>query len=177
MNYFTSDTHLGHKVIIKYRPQFKTQEEHDEAILSQIEKLTKRDILYVIGDFIFDSEKFEYYLERISKCPCRIKLVMGNHDSLKLYSQNIAKNIEIQLPLFSYKNMWITHCPIIPQEIRGRSGVIHGHLHGGVVKKYSYNPLSDYDELIKDERYFNVNLDNNNFKFVELETIKQYFNI
>lgn len=156
-NYFTSDWHLGHKVIIKYRKQFSTIEEHDEAIFKEMDKLKKRDILYIIGDFLFDCDNFENYLLRISKYPFRIKLVMGNHDSLKLYSQTIAKNIEIQLPLFSYKNNWITHCPIHPKEIRGRDKIIHGHLHG---------------DIIDDPRYFNVNLDNNGFKFVDFDYIK-----
>ena len=165
MNYFTSDWHLGHRVITKYRTQFKTIEEHDNAIFAEAEKLTKRDILFVLGDFLFDCDKFEHYLERISKLPCRIKLVMGNHDSIKLYSQTIAKNIEIQLPLFTYKSFWISHCPIIYQEMRDRFGNIHGHLHGDYVMN---------DNLI-DTQYFNVNLDNNNFKFVEFNELKNRF--
>lgn len=154
MLYFSSDFHLGHKNILKYRTQFKTIEEHDNAILNLIERLTKRDVLIILGDFIFDSDNYDYYIERINKAQCRIKLVMGNHDSLKLYKED---RFEIQLPFFSYKNIWVSHCPIHPQEIRGRYGNVHGHLHG------------DY---IDDPRYFNVNLDNNNFKFVSSETIR-----
>lgn len=159
-NYFTSDWHLGHKVITKYRSQFKTIEEHDNAIFAEAEKLTKRDIIFVIGDFLFDCDDFEYYLERISKLSCRIKLIMGNHDSLKLYSQTIAKNIEIQLPLFTYKSFWISHCPIHPDELRNRIGNIHGHLHNAT---------------LDDNRYFDVGLDKNNFKFINWEDIKEIF--
>ena len=159
-NYFTSDWHLGHKSILKYREQFKTVEEHDEAIFTELAKLNKRDILYILGDFLFDCENFEQYLERISKFPCRIKLVLGNHDSLKLYSQNIAKNIELQLPPFSMKNFWISHCPVHEQELRGRIANCHGHLH--------------FAEL-DDRRYFDVGLDKNNFKFVDFEEIKNIF--
>lgn len=159
-NYFTSDWHLGHRVITKYRSQFKTIEEHDNAIFAEAEKLTKRDIIFVIGDFLFDCDDFEYYLERISKLSCRIKLIMGNHDSLKLYSQTIAKNIEIQLPLFTYKSFWISHCPIHPDELRNRIGNIHGHLHNAT---------------LDDNRYFDVGLDKNNFKFINWEDIKEIF--
>lgn len=166
MNYYSSDFHLGHKSICKYRPQFSTPEEHDECVLQMMEKLTKRDILYVLGDFLFEGPKYKEYLERIKKMPVRIKLVMGNHDCIDLYKDCIGSNIEIQLPLFSHKNMWISHAPIHTQEIRGRLINIHGHLHGGVVM------LND----IQDRRYFNVNLDNNNFEFVHLDTIKQYVN-
>ena len=157
MNYFTSDFHLGHRVLVpKYR-NFSSQDEHDSLILDMISKLKKRDILYILGDFIFDSERYDYYIQQMNKMSCRIKLVMGNHDSLKMYKQDIAKNIEIQLPLFSYKNMWVSHCPIHEEELRNRDLNIHGHLHGGVIDS---------------DRYFNVNLDNNNFKLVTLDEIK-----
>jgi calcineurin-like phosphoesterase family protein len=160
MNYFSSDFHLGHKVITKYRPQFKTIKEHDNAIFAEAEKLTKRDILFILGDFLFDCDNFENYLIRISKLKCRIKLVMGNHDSLKLYTQQIAKNIEIQLPLFSYKNFWVSHCPVHPDELRGRIANIHGHLHNAT---------------LDDNRYYDVGLDKNNFKFINWEEIKEVF--
>ena len=162
MVYFTSDTHLGHKSILKYRPQFSTRQEHDEAILSLVSKLTKRDDLYILGDFIFDCPEFEDYLKAFSKMPVKIKLVMGNHDSRKLYSQEIAKNIEVQLPLFSYKQVWVSHCPIHPEELRNRHGNVHGHLH--------------YYEL-NDNRYFDVGLDKNDFKLVSLDKIKEHFKI
>lgn len=157
MIYFSSDFHLGHKVIVpKYR-QFESQDEHDSIILDQMSELSKRDILYVLGDFIFDSKKYDWYIEQINKMSCRIKLVMGNHDSLKLYKE---PKLEVQLPLVSYKNFWLSHCPMHTKELRGRIANIHGHLHG-----------SD----IEDDRYFNVNLDNNKFKFVPFEQIKESY--
>ena len=162
MNYYSSDLHLGHKNILKYRTQFKSLEEHEDTIINKILSLGKRDILYILGDFIFDCPKYEEYIEKISKKKCRIKLVMGNHDSLRLHKEDL---FEIQLPLFSLKNMWVSHCPIHPQELRGRQLNIHGHLHGDVVEKEIYNGY------FKDERYFNVNLDNNNFEFVKHDDI------
>lgn len=119
-------------------------------------KLNKRTILFILGDFLFDGSHFEAYLHRIAKFPCTIKLVMGNHDSMQLYTQTIAPNISIQLPLFSCKNTWISHCPIHPQELRNRDGNIHGHLHNSIVP---------------DLRYFNVNLDVNGYDFVPLTKI------
>ena len=167
--YFSSDFHLGHNAILKYRPQFKNIQEHDEAILSQIHALTKRDVLMILGDFIFASDRYDYYISELRKIKCRIKLVMGNHDSMQLYKESIPY-VEIQLPLFSYKNMWVSHAPIHPQEIRNRLGNIHGHLHSSVVEKSKiipvYGGVIHKNSSVPDERYFNVNLDNNNFKFV-----------
>ena len=150
MNYWTSDLHLGHRLIPKYRTRFKDMEAHDEYILTEMEKLGKRDILFVIGDFLFDGPHYSEYLKRIRKMQCRIKLVMGNHDSLELYKEINQKpqspegSIEIQLPLFSYKSIWVGHAPIHPTELRNRKGQIHGHMHL---------------ETLPDKRYFNVNLD------------------
>ena len=88
---------------------------------------------------------------------------MGNHDTKLLYSK-CPSNIEIQLPLYSHKNMWISHYPIHPQELRSRILSVHGHLHNDIIK---IDGKPDY-------RYFNVNLDNNNFKPVPFETITSY---
>lgn len=172
MVYMSSDFHIGHKVITKYRPQFSSMNEHNEYILNEMSKLTKRDDLFVLGDFIFDCPDFEYYLKQIAKMPLRVKLVMGNHDSLKMYKQDIAKNIEVQLPLFSYKNMWVSHAPIHPDELRNRFINIHGHLHGSVIQNNRFE-YTETDCSLVNERYFNVNLDNNNFKFVSLDIIKE----
>ena len=159
MVYFTSDFHLGHKVIIKYRPEFSSKIEHDEYLLSLLEKLGKRDVVYMIGDFLFKSDEFDGYLQRISKFKVKIKLILGNHDNLELYKK-CPENIQLQLPMFSYKNMWISHCPIHPNELRNRIGNIHGHLH---------------KEKLEDKRYFNVNIDVNNYNLVTLDEIKNYF--
>lgn len=183
MVYFSSDFHLGHKNILKQRTQFKTIEEHDEAIFTELNKLSHKDILFIVGDFLFESEKYNYYIQRIKEVKCKIKLIMGNHDDRKLYNEKLD-NLEIQLPLFSYKNIWISHCPIHTQEIRNRYGNIHGHLHSSVVEQevssLVYNDFDDQEieyDNVTDERYFNVNLDNNNFKFVSLDVIKKHFKI
>jgi len=167
MVYITSDLHLGHNAIYKYRDRFKTRVEHDRYILDKIKSLSKRDILLVLGDFLFDCVDYEKYIQELSEAKCRIKLVMGNHDSLKLYKEDC---VDVQLPLYSYKNMWVSHCPIHTQELRGRLGNIHGHLHLEHVK-IGHNQFSG-----KDKRYFNVNIDVNDYEFVRLETIQEHFN-
>ena len=157
MVYFSSDFHLGHKNIHKYR-DFGS--ENGEFILNQLSELKKRDILFVLGDFLFPGPDYEKYLEAIGKMPFRMKLILGNHDSLDLYdASKRPKNIELQLPLFSYKNMWVSHAPIHPNEIRNRTGCIHGHLH---------------KEILDDPRYLNVNIDVQG-RFVTLDEIKEYF--
>lgn len=160
--FFTSDLHLGHRNIHEFRnDKFSSQEEHDEYILNLIDKLDKRDVLIVLGDFIFDSKKYDYYIKRIKEAPCRIKVVMGNHDSLKLYKEEC---IEMQLPLYLYKKMWLSHAPIHEAELRSRVCNVHGHIHS-----------TAESNGIKDDRYFNVNIDCNNYKFINLDYIKKHY--
>ena len=160
MKLFTSDWHLGHKVIVpKYR-DLESIEQHDNLLFDQMSKLNKRDILYILGDFVFDSDKYDYYIETLAKMSCRIKLIMGNHDTVKLYKETRLPKLEIQLPLFSHKDIWLSHCPIHPQELRGRLGNIHGHLH---------------QAKLDDDRYFEVGLDQNDFKFVDFDLIQDHF--
>lgn len=162
---FTSDLHLGDKNITKHRTKFSTIEEHDEYILDIFRKQKARTIVKVLGDFIFDSPKYDYYIEELKKTHCRIQVVMGNHDSLKLYKED---RFEMQLPLYCYKNFWLSHCPIHKSELRNRKGNIHGHLHQQRVQ-------NDHNAEI-DTSYFNVNLDVNDYKFVNFETILNNFN-
>lgn len=102
---FTSDWHLNHNAILKYRTQFNSIEEHDQNIFDQLSVLNKRDIVFVLGDILFDGDKYDYYIETLAKMSCRYKFVLGNHDSLKLYKETRLTNMELCLPLFPYKNM------------------------------------------------------------------------
>ena len=86
-NYFTSDWHLGHKVIIKYRKQFSTIEEHDEAIFKEMDKLKKRDIERL------DDEKFSLE-EKINKLKDSL-LWKKNNLSTILSSGNIKNPREL----------------------------------------------------------------------------------
>lgn len=167
MVYFSSDWHLGHRSILKYRDGFKSLEEHDRHILDMLQSLSKRDIIKVLGDVVFDDPNYEYYISELRKAKCKIEIVMGNHDSRRLYSENYG-NIEIQLPLFGYKNMWVSHAPIHPDEMRNRDLSVHGHLHNDIILDANG---------VEDLRYFNVNLDNNGFKFVSLDKIKERRNL
>jgi len=161
---FTSDTHINHKNICSYRSEFKTPEEHDLFMINKILELPKRTVLYIIGDFLFKGPKYKEYIEMLSKKKCRIKLIMGNHDSLDLYKEDI---FEIQLPLFCYKGYWISHAPLHPDELRGRQGCIHGHLHKERVQRTTFLGIRR-----EDERYINVNIDVNNYEFVKFSDIK-----
>jgi calcineurin-like phosphoesterase family protein len=156
--YFTSDWHLGHRNILKYRPQFKTIEEHDNTFINNFNKVVrKRDTVYFLGDICFTEES----LQQIKNLNfCRKILYLGNHDF-----KDTRKLLEVFDEVYafrSFKRYWLSHAPIHTQELRNRIGNIHGHLHASI--------LDD-----PEKRYFDVSPEKRNFEIVDFEDVKVYF--
>lgn len=77
---FTSDLHLGHLLVARLRG-FDTVEEHDAAIIESWQKsITKRDVVYVLGDISSGGGELRA-LEIIESLPGKKHLFAGNHDS------------------------------------------------------------------------------------------------
>lgn len=155
-----SDLHLGHNNICKYRTGFNSAEEHHEILFENLTKeLRKRDTIWFLGDVAFD----KVWLERIRGIYCLRKiLIAGNHDLERgIVMRDLVDTYSDVKSLVSYKNFWFSHCPIHPQEIRGRLGNIHGHLHNFTVE---------------DPRYVNVCVEHTDFKPIDFELIKEKFN-
>lgn len=125
--YFISDLHLGHNKILEFSGQFRggnTTEEHDEWIIEKINSVvTKRDVLYILGDIAFTKDG----LSKVSRINGIKKLVTGNHDKFSL-SDYEAVGLKILTGLYRYKEFWLSHAPIHPDELRGKKN-IHGHVH------------------------------------------------
>jgi len=156
--YVISDTHFGHKNITKYRPQFKTAEEHDAVLLQNIKNVvSKRDILIMLGDIAFNTEA----LMKLKSIECRKQLILGNHD-MQFSRVDILKLYEVFTrvdALRSYKGVWLSHAPIHPDELRGKKNV-HGHTH--------FNS-------IEDPRYFNACVEQLDYKPKLFTEIKEIF--
>ena len=78
--FFTSDNHIGHRVVATVHRPFETVEEHDAYLASQWDALVRpNDIVYVLGDISISPHRdkaFEWFQAR----PGIKHLVMGNHD-------------------------------------------------------------------------------------------------
>ena len=98
-NYFISDLHLAHRNILKFSPNrlghsVDSVEDHDSIILSRIFcTMTKRDILYILGDVAFSEDK----LELLDQIPGRKVLIMRRHNAIH------SLEISIQSLLNRYK--------------------------------------------------------------------------
>ncbi len=122
--YFIGDLHFGHEGICKFR-SFPSESVHRQYLMGCWEGIIrKRDVVYVMGDAAFTQDG----LDDIGKLPGRKILVRGNHDLLPTESY-LAVFAEVY-GVFAWKGMWLTHVPIHPSELYGRTNV-HGHCHRG----------------------------------------------
>ena len=165
--YFLADPHFAHKNIAKFRPHVTSSEDNDHQIMCELlTTLKKRDILYVLGDAVFEED----HLKLFKLLPCRMILVMGNHDELPM--SKYLEVFESVHAILKYKGMWLTHAPIHPDELRGKFNV-HGHVHEATVMWRSI--LGDKP----DRRYLNAcpeyTLPNYGKHLLSLDEVRAYF--
>jgi calcineurin-like phosphoesterase family protein len=123
--YFCSDLHLGHLNIAKFRSFVSSREENTRLIEELWNKrITKNDVVYCLGDAAFDYGS----LQRMGNWKGRKILIKGNHDDLVSTVDQLNVFEEIY-GILKYKAMWLTHCPIHFDEMRGRKGNLYGHTH------------------------------------------------
>lgn len=156
--FFISDLHLGDNNILNHAQGHRygeTTDEHDHWLVTQWNSVVtaKKDVVYVLGDVCFDLEK----LKLIDQMKGNKVLLMGNHDRYPLeeYQKYFYKIIFFQ----KYKGFWLSHCPIHPEELRGKNN-IHGHVHL---------------KTIQDTRYINVCVEALNGTPIEFNKIKERF--
>lgn len=135
---FIADTHMGHKNIWKYRPVFESTLHNDlyfQYILS--ETCTKRDTMFILGDAVFD----EKYLPFFKELPGTKILILGNHCSEYISTSKLCDTFDEVHALMKYKEFWLSHAPIHPEELRGKKN-IHGHVHTESVSGLEYMNVS-----------------------------------
>lgn len=83
-------------------------------------------------------------------------LVMGNHDDGR-HIKDYLRYFEYCTAMFKYKGIFLSHCPVHPQELEYRVPInIHGHLHEYNVKKDIQKGTRKTTEGKQDKRYINV---------------------
>lgn len=168
-SYFISDLHIGQKSIINYRfrpdnnnQRFETVEEHDNMVIESIlSTVGKRDILWLLGDNIFNGDI--KIIEYLAKHVRHLNTVPGNHDFENKKSPSLQEylnvpNVNVYPGLVKYKEFWLSHAPVHSDHLRGRKNV-HGHVH-----PYSIN----------DPNYINVCVESDlcNFKPISITDIR-----
>jgi len=151
--YITSDWHFGHKGLLRFRKGFGTLDEHNGLILENyLSTVNKRDIVWFLGDMCFDIPS----VNLIGNLPGDKRIVLGNHDIERgVPIEQYCLNFDQVLGSKKYKQSWLTHMPIHPDELRGCWNV-HGHVH---------------TSTIPDPRYFNACLENTEYKPIKYQDI------
>lgn len=130
---FCSDLHFGHTNIGKFRNSFIASEEENRQKICEDwrKKVTKRDIVYVLGDACFTQET----VGEFGGLPGKKILLRGNHDLLN--TQVYLKYFDDVYGLLKYKEFWLSHAPIHPDELRSKVN-LHGHVHYGTLPDKRY---------------------------------------
>ena len=149
-----SDTHFGHRNIIRYcnRP-FDDELQMNEAMIERWNSVVKDgDIVYHLGDVYFGESG-----RILHKLKGRKRLVIGNHDVGK--DQYLLRHFQkiMAWRMFPEYGLLLTHVPVHPNSLFKVSKNVHGHIH---------------NQLIDDERYVNVSVEQINYTPVHIETLK-----
>lgn len=174
--YFTSDTHFGHKNIIRHtgRPWADVDEMGDALVAAINERVSVGDTLYVLGDFSFSLSiaRARAVRERIW---CRdVRLVPGNHDRcwdnpLEPLSCGV---FIVEPPIADLKvgdqKLVLCHYPIMDWRGLGHGSI---HLHGHIHSNPAYNEMNRAGGMLR----YDVGVDANGYAPVSLEEILAFF--
>ena len=156
--WFGADLHLGHNNIHKHRNKFDSMDNHDEYLLDMLSwKVGKNSPIYLLGDICFTHEA----LGSLAKLNTHknIKIILGNHDTdrgIRVLDWVNAGFTDLH-SLVKYKEFYLSHCPIHPDELRGKVN-IHGHSHG---------------HKVSDSRYVGVSMEQTDYNLISLESIRR----
>ena len=123
--FVTADNHFFHKNIIKYckRPFNSVREMNDYMIKRWNKKVTKKDLVFHLGDFAFTTTENLIKVRR--KINGTIIIIPGNHDRKKMMRE--CGFIVSPTNIIRIDNIVLTHRPLPVVH----SGVVnvHGHIH------------------------------------------------
>lgn len=157
--YLVGDTHFGHKGVTRFRPEFSSDEEHNDIILDNIlSNTSKRDVLWMMGDNAFSLSAIEKYIRPIYDYVGHLYIVLGNHD----YDRDCSIWAEVSDKVYGItkrNKIWFSHAPMHSCELYGKPN-IHGHMHRNSVG-------SDW--------YRCVSMEQIDWKPIKLQTIIQEF--
>ena len=156
--FFIGDTHFGHYKILEFEKQlrpFANIEEHDEALIDNWNKVvSKRDVVYHLGDVVLGNSKVYTKLSRLKGIK---KLILGNHDK---FNQLQPYFINFYAAKRFANDFLLTHIPIHPGQLEFRFKYnIHGHLHS---------------KKLEDPRYINVSAEQIGLTPIAFDALNQF---
>lgn len=143
--YIISDTHFGHKNIVRYcdRPHY-----HEQLMIANWRKTIKRnDTVLHLGDLMMGGDEYyHHFVENIApKLTGTRYIILGNHDKRKYDYEEIGFKV-VRPFTINYRNHEVSfdHYPkLINVEDKNRIHV-HGHIHNHA---YSRNEPTRWGNL------------------------------
>ena len=181
--FFTSDTHFGHKNVIRFSErQFTNIETMDNTFIRNWNLIIPTDgIVFHLGDFSFyNAQHSKLILEQLNG---RIILIKGNHDKCTTYFKEVHEILKIKVldedgVFGKYNQIILSHFPFaIWDKKHYGSWHLHGHSHG------TYKPVTNcsdhhFKDLPKDlffkyNKILDVGVDVWGYKPVSYKQIKE----
>lgn len=136
MIYFTSDTHFGHRGILRYQRgnHFSSVEEMDKYLVDIWNKtIPKNALVYHLGDFSFKGTG--YTRDILKSLNGRIHLIRGNHD--KGLSKTLCEEFMWVKDMYTVKHEGrkyvLCHFPLLSWDMMHYGTIhLHGHCHGNL---------------------------------------------
>ncbi|MFW9875180.1 MAG: hydrolase [Candidatus Thorarchaeota archaeon] len=131
--FYTGDWHFFHYNIMKYcnRPFLDLEHMH-ESIIENVNKIVKKnDLLYVLGDVSFYSEKAYPLVARMNG---KKHLLIGNHDAKNISKWDLWESVSHYLEIRDkgYRIV-MCHYPFVTWRRSAHGSIhLHGHSHGNL---------------------------------------------
>lgn len=160
--FFSSDLHFKHRRIVEYtnRGVFTTQENHDNDLIdlwnSQVKK---NDIVYHLGDFVFNCWKLDVFKSVTDKLNGQKILIRGNHCSREVYQKSGFRWYDLKR--FNIDGQYIVMCHYamrVWDKYHQGSWQLYGHSHGslpGIGKQVDVGLDSAYN-ILGEHRFFTM---------------------
>lgn len=169
--YFTSDTHFGHRNIIRYcnRPFYSVEEMNETLINNWNKVVDKEDVVFRLGDFaVGGADVWSNLLQQLNG---KVYLIMGNHDvhtTKKGFEgfQHVCWEMLIEI---GKQKIYLNHYPFLCfSGANKKTWQLFGHVH---TSPYSKGEDSSRLSLLFPTQY-DVGVDNNNFTPISYNEVK-----
>ena len=162
MIFYISDTHFRDQAIFdKCKRPFNSLLEMEETIIEKWNrKVSKNDIVYVLGDISKDDDPSS--IELFKKLNGMKHLIVGNHDQLileQIKKSNVFKTIKfIDLIIDNDRKVCVCHYPLMDWMEFNRQGIlVYGHIHNKTAK--NGNAYKLMKEFYRDLPAYNCGVD------------------
>jgi len=176
--FVTSDTHFSHFNIIKYcnRPFNNIQEMNEILIKNWNECISNSDLVFHLGDFQMIND-YNILYKHLSRLNGDKVLLLGNHDYMTIEQYLNAGFIDVQQRwegIINNNRFVMSHYQMMTWNWSHKGSInLYGHEHDRQQKIPNHEI---YNKLHISEKKFNVCVDANNYKPVNINIIISLMN-